>query len=73
MARKGQPGLTDFEDPCKEHCVATREGTMPCRAVFLFAALVTSLLISGCDKCGDPIKLNLPSLPGACYDTPGQK
>jgi hypothetical protein len=39
-----------------------------------FACLVIcSLLAAGCDKCGEPIKFNVPSLPSACYDSPKQK
>jgi hypothetical protein len=28
---------------------------------------------AGCDKCGDPVKFNVPGLPNACYDSPHQK
>jgi hypothetical protein len=28
---------------------------------------LTSLALAGCDKCGDPVKFNTPSLPKSCY------
>lgn len=35
---------------------------------FAFAGLVlASLALAGCDKCGDPVKFNTPSLPKSCY------
>jgi len=35
--------------------------------------LLLSCLAGGCDKCGDPIKFNAPSLPNACYESPVQQ
>jgi hypothetical protein len=33
-----------------------------------FAGLaLASLALAGCDKCGDPVKFNMPSLPKTCY------
>ncbi|WP_146030164.1 hypothetical protein [Methylocella silvestris] len=29
--------------------------------------LLASLALAGCDRCGDPIKFNTPSLPKSCY------
>ncbi|MGH6835708.1 MAG: hypothetical protein ACREC9_09205 [Methylocella sp.] len=44
------------------------------RVVFTLASLAIScVLVAGCDKCGDPVKFNVPSLPSACYDSPRQK
>jgi hypothetical protein len=31
------------------------------------------LIAAGCDKCGDPVKFNVPGLPKACYDSAPQK
>ncbi|HET6378065.1 MAG TPA: hypothetical protein VFG05_07130 [Methylocella sp.] len=28
------------------------------------------LLAAGCDKCGEPVKINAPSLSAACHGTP---
>jgi hypothetical protein len=33
----------------------------------LAALLLASLALAGCDKCGDPVKFNVPSLPKSCY------
>ena len=37
--------------------------------------LLSSIMLfaAGCDKCGDPVKFNVPGLPKACYDSPRQK
>ncbi len=46
------------------------------RATFsghVLASVICCLLAAGCDKCGDPVKFNVPSLPNACYDSPRQK
>jgi hypothetical protein len=43
------------------------------RTVLSLASLVLCCLAAGCDKCGDPVKFNVPSLPGACYDNQQQK
>ncbi|HEY8030922.1 MAG TPA: hypothetical protein VIF02_00730 [Methylocella sp.] len=44
------------------------------RVVFALASLaVACLFAAGCDKCGDPVKFNTPSLPKACYDSAPQK
>src|SRR3984893_3480571 len=44
------------------------------RVVFTLASLaVGCLFVAGCDKCGDPVKFNVPGLPHACYDSPRQK
>jgi hypothetical protein len=29
--------------------------------------LLASLALAGCDKCGDPVKINTPSIPKSCY------
>ena len=31
------------------------------------ALALASLALAGCDKCGDPVKFNTPSLPKSCY------
>ena len=28
-----------------------------------------ALLLAGCDRCGDPVQLNIPGQPKTCYDT----
>jgi hypothetical protein len=44
------------------------------RISFCLAGLIlVGLALAGCDKCGEPIKFNLPSLPNACYDAPRGK
>lgn len=44
------------------------------RLALHFAGLVICcLFVAGCDKCGEPIKFNVPGLPGACYDGQRQK
>jgi hypothetical protein len=35
--------------------------------VALACLALASLALAGCDKCGDPVKLNTPSIPKACY------
>lgn len=32
----------------------------------LAGLLLATLLVAGCDKCGDRVKFNAPSLPNAC-------
>ena len=29
-----------------------------------------ALLLAGCDRCGDPVQINIPGAPKTCYDTP---
>jgi hypothetical protein len=41
-------------------------------AAHLAFVLVLSVLIAGCDKCGDQVKLNAPWDSKACYDDPAQ-
>lgn len=36
--------------------------------LFIAAALGLSLLTGGCDRCGDPAKINVPGV-SACSDT----
>jgi hypothetical protein len=43
------------------------------RFVLTLASVICCLFAAGCDKCGDPVKFNVPGLPKACYDTPRQK
>jgi hypothetical protein len=43
------------------------------RFVLTLASVICYLVAGGCDKCGDPVKFNVPSLPKACYDSPRQK
>jgi len=33
----------------------------------LAAVALAALALAGCDKCGDPVKFNAPSLPKTCY------
>ena len=43
-------------------------GSLRVRAfVFIAAALALGLMTSGCDRCGDPVKFNFPSV-NACSD-----
>jgi hypothetical protein len=35
------------------------------RPILAIAAI--GLLLAGCDKCGNPVKLNSPAWPKACY------
>lgn len=35
--------------------------------------LVLCCLAAGCDKCGDPVKINVPVDLGACYGTQPSK
>ncbi len=32
----------------------------------LWALLLLSVVVAGCDKCGDRVKFNAPSLPTTC-------
>ena len=43
------------------------------RIVLTLGSLVLCCLAAGCDKCGDPVKFNVPGLPNACYDSSHQK
>jgi hypothetical protein len=43
------------------------------RFVLTLASVIICLFSAGCDKCGDPVQFNVPSLPKACYDSPRQK
>ena len=43
------------------------------RIILTLVSLVFCCLAAGCDKCGDPVKFNVPSLPKACYDSQQQK
>jgi hypothetical protein len=43
------------------------------RIVLTLASVICCLFVAGCDKCGDPVKFNVPSLPKACYDSAPQK
>jgi hypothetical protein len=39
-----------------------------------FSALaLIALLLGGCDRCGDPVQLNIPGAPKSCYGEPSQK
>ena len=29
-----------------------------------------ALLLAGCDRCGDPVQLNIPGQPKTCYEAP---
>jgi hypothetical protein len=43
------------------------------RIVLTLGSLVLCCFAAGRDKCGDPVKFNVPGLPNACYDSPHQK
>jgi len=43
------------------------------RIVLNLGTLILCCLAAGCDKCGDPIKFNTPSLPKACYGSQQEK
>ncbi len=45
---------------------AVRRGFFPARLA-LGGLMLACLALAGCDKCGDPIKFNTPSLPKSCY------
>jgi hypothetical protein len=32
-----------------------------------------ALLLAGCDRCGDPVQLNVPGAPKSCYEQTQQK
>lgn len=54
--------------------VLANRGKIMRRVIFTLASLaVGCLFAAGCDKCGDPVKFNVPGLPKACYDSPRQK
>jgi hypothetical protein len=39
-----------------------------------FASLtLLALLLAGCDRCGDPVHINVPGEPKSCYETGPQK
>jgi hypothetical protein len=38
--------------------------------VLTLGSLILCCLVAGCDKCGEPVKFNVPGLPNACYDSP---
>jgi hypothetical protein len=38
-------------------------------ATFVSLALL-ALVLAGCDRCGDPVHINIPGQPKTCYDTP---
>ncbi len=39
------------------------------RFVLILASVIFCLVAAGCDKCGNPVKFNVPSLPKACYES----
>lgn len=41
--------------------------TSPTLRYALACLALASLALAGCDKCGDPIKFNTPSIPKSCY------
>jgi hypothetical protein len=43
------------------------------RRLALVGLALASLALAGCDKCGDPVKFNVPSLPKTCYGISQQK
>jgi hypothetical protein len=43
------------------------------RLVLFLGGLILCCLAAGCDKCGDPVKFNVPSVPAACYESQPQK
>jgi hypothetical protein len=44
------------------------------RNLFTFSALaLIALLLVGCDRCGDPVQLNIPGAPKSCYEQSPQK
>jgi hypothetical protein len=39
-----------------------------------FASLAfLALVLGGCDRCGDPVRINIPGDPKSCYETTPQK
>jgi hypothetical protein len=37
------------------------------RALPMIGFLALCLGLAGCDKCGNPIQINTPKVPGSCY------
>jgi hypothetical protein len=40
------------------------------RISLIFGLILGSLILGGCDKCGDWQKFNTPSLPKSCHGDP---
>jgi hypothetical protein len=43
------------------------------RLILTLGGLILCCLAAGCDKCGDPVKFNVPGLPDTCYESQPQK
>jgi hypothetical protein len=65
LARKCQQEDTNLK--------AAGRGIMRRKLIPFAGLVILCVLTAGCDKCGQPVKINLPSLPGTCYDNPQQK
>jgi hypothetical protein len=50
-----------------DFCSGSARRARSARSVGLAALALASLALAGCDKCGDPVKFNTPSLPKSCY------
>jgi hypothetical protein len=44
------------------------------RHLVTFSALaLIALLLAGCDRCGDPVNINVPGQPKSCYENAPQR
>jgi hypothetical protein len=41
---------------------------MPLKLGTFTALALIALLLAGCDRCGDPVQLNIPGAPKSCYE-----
>jgi hypothetical protein len=46
---------------------------MPLKLGTFTALALIALLLAGCDRCGDPVQLNIPGAPKSCYEQTPQK
>jgi hypothetical protein len=76
-AEGGDSGLTLFDlrfyrglQPPRQRATGRREMR---RIVLTLVSLGLCCFAAGCDKCGDPVKFNVPSLPKGCYESAQQK
>jgi hypothetical protein len=52
---------------CRSAETAGWEVSVRLRALLLIGSIATGLTLAGCDKCGNPIQIDSPTLPGSCY------
>jgi hypothetical protein len=46
---------------------------LPASRLAVAGLLLACLTLAGCDKCGNPVKFNAPSLPKSCYGISHEK